>query len=158
MNVLIWLPNFTTWGGKLLTKLVDFPSKWINKKSNSLQKSIRTDKFYTAKIHTRATKLLTITTVIIAKATTIAHVVRSIPQWDTDSGLTVIDNRCSGCMSHISGNFVGELQECKRTIKGFGVKPTTMYTLVPWNEIGKMIKGRYTSSSSQNHNISQREG
>ena len=60
------------------------------------------------------------TTVFLAKSTVVAHAPRSIPQWDTYSGLIGIDNRCSACMSHMSDDFVGDLQECNKTIKGFG--------------------------------------
>ena len=60
------------------------------------------------------------TTVFLTKSTIAAHSPRSIPQWNTDSGLIGIDNRCSTYMSHTSDDFVGDLQECRRTIKGFG--------------------------------------
>ena len=50
------------------------------------------------------------TTVFSAKTTTEAHTPRSISQWDTDSGLKGIDNRCSAFMSRISADFVGELK------------------------------------------------
>ena len=40
--------------------------------------------------------------------------------FDTDSGPIGIDNRCSGCISHLSTDFVGELRTCNRAIKGFG--------------------------------------
>ena len=39
---------------------------------------------------------------------------------DSDSGFIGIDDRCSACMSHGQANFVGYLQEFKRTIKDFG--------------------------------------
>ena len=56
----------------------------------------------------------------IEKTTTEVYAPRSTSQCDTDSGLIGIGNRCSACMSHISANFVGELQKCKRIIKEFG--------------------------------------
>ena len=40
--------------------------------------------------------------------------------FDTDSKPIGIDNRCSACISHDIKDFVGTLQTCNRTIKGFG--------------------------------------
>jgi hypothetical protein len=40
--------------------------------------------------------------------------------FDTDSSLIGIDNRCSGCITHIRTDIPGELVECSRAIKGFG--------------------------------------
>ena len=46
-------------------------------------------------------------------------------QFDTDSAPVGVDNRCTGCISHVAEDFVGPLQECQRTIKGFGGTRTT---------------------------------
>ena len=40
--------------------------------------------------------------------------------FDTDSEWVGVDNRCSGCISHVRSDFVGELRESNRVIKGFG--------------------------------------
>ena len=40
--------------------------------------------------------------------------------FDTDSSPVGVDNRCSGCISHKVTDFIGELVECNRTIKGSG--------------------------------------
>eukprot|EP00978_Attheya_sp_CCMP212_P018474 scaffold50569_cov62-Attheya_sp.AAC.1 len=46
--------------------------------------------------------------------------------FDTDSAPIGIDNRCSGCISHKVGNFIGELKESSsRAIKGIGGTQTT---------------------------------
>ena len=45
---------------------------------------------------------------------------RYVPQWDTDSVIIGIDNRCSGCMSHEAADFTGHLKDSKRVIQGFG--------------------------------------
>eukprot|EP00978_Attheya_sp_CCMP212_P032841 scaffold129914_cov59-Attheya_sp.AAC.1 len=45
--------------------------------------------------------------------------------FDTDSGLIGVDNRCSGCISHIAEDFIGELRDSGRVIKGFGGTKTT---------------------------------
>ena len=39
---------------------------------------------------------------------------------DTESAKIGIDNRCSLCISHIAEDFIGELRESKRKIRGFG--------------------------------------
>jgi hypothetical protein len=40
--------------------------------------------------------------------------------FETDSSLISIDNRCSGCITHIRTNIPGEVVECSRAIKGVG--------------------------------------
>jgi len=40
--------------------------------------------------------------------------------FDTDSELVGIDNRCSGCITHVRSDIPGEVVETNRTIKGFG--------------------------------------
>ena len=41
-------------------------------------------------------------------------------QMDTYSATIGIDNRCTLCISHIAEDFVGELRESRRNIRGFG--------------------------------------
>ena len=41
-------------------------------------------------------------------------------QMDTDSATIGIDNRCTLCISHNAEDFVGELRESRRKIRGFG--------------------------------------
>ena len=67
-----------------------------------------------------AAKILALSSVLTANAVETRPGARTIPQWDTDSGLVGIDNRCSGCMSHLPEDFVGDLRPCSRIIKGFG--------------------------------------
>jgi hypothetical protein len=40
-------------------------------------------------------------------------------QFDTDSETIGIDNQCSGCISHVRDDFVGELRQTDRVVKGF---------------------------------------
>jgi hypothetical protein len=42
-----------------------------------------------------------------------------ITPFDTDTQWIGVDNRCSGCISHIKSDFVGRLNPTTRTIKGF---------------------------------------
>jgi hypothetical protein len=41
-------------------------------------------------------------------------------RFDSDSASIGIDNRCSGCISHVAEDFEGQLHECGRSIRGFG--------------------------------------
>ena len=43
----------------------------------------------------------------------------NITRFDTDSDPIGVDNRCSACISHIPEDFVGDLINSNRTIKGF---------------------------------------
>ena len=45
---------------------------------------------------------------------------------DTDSGSIGVDNRCTACISHDPADFVGELQPCAKSIKGFGGTQTPL--------------------------------
>ncbi len=45
--------------------------------------------------------------------------------FDTDSETVGIDNRCSGCISHIRDDFVGNLRPSNRLVKGFAGSRTT---------------------------------
>jgi hypothetical protein len=60
------------------------------------------------------------TSVFSADVADTTPLARHVPQWDTNSVIIGIDNRCSGCMSHEAADFTGELKDCKRVIKGFG--------------------------------------
>ena len=61
-------------------------------------------------------------TVVVLSATTAAH---NYESFETDSSLVGFDIRCLECISHKVTDFVGELVECHRTIKGFGGTRTT---------------------------------
>ena len=45
--------------------------------------------------------------------------------FDTDSGTVGIDNRASGCFSHVIDDFVGPVRDCNRIVKGFGGSKTS---------------------------------
>ena len=45
--------------------------------------------------------------------------------FDTDSGQVGIDNRASGCFSHVIEDFVGPMRECNKVVKGFGGSRTS---------------------------------
>ena len=44
----------------------------------------------------------------------------NVMPFDSDSAPIGVDNRCTACISHIAEDFIGNLVDSKRTIKGFG--------------------------------------
>ena len=46
-------------------------------------------------------------------------------RFDTDSAPVGIDNRCTGCISHVAEDFVGQLRDSDKSIKGFGGSRTS---------------------------------
>ena len=44
----------------------------------------------------------------------------NVVRFDTDSGPVGIYNRCTGCISHVAQDFIGQLRESGKSIKGFG--------------------------------------
>ena len=44
----------------------------------------------------------------------------NVIRFDTDSAPVGIDNRCTGCISHVAQDFVGPLKDSNKAIKGFG--------------------------------------
>ena len=60
--------------------------------------------------------------VIVLSATTSAQ---NHASFEMDSAPVGVDNRCLGCISHKVTDFIGELVDCNRTIKGFGSTRTT---------------------------------
>ena len=49
--------------------------------------------------------------------------------FDTDSGQVGIDNRASGCFSHVIEDFVGPMRDCNKVVKGFGGSRTSKWEL-----------------------------
>eukprot|EP00978_Attheya_sp_CCMP212_P041919 scaffold246883_cov62-Attheya_sp.AAC.3 len=69
-------------------------------------------------------KMLFVITVVMQVATDLRK--KHSATFDTDSGLMSVDNRCSGCISHIAEDFIGELRDSGQVlIKGFGGTKTT---------------------------------
>ena len=46
-------------------------------------------------------------------------------RFDTDSAPVGIDNRCTGCISHVPEDFIGDLRDSTKSIKGFGGSRTS---------------------------------
>ena len=81
---------------------------------------------------------------------------QNITPFDTDTAMIGIDNRASGCFSHVASDFVGDLRECHRTVKGFGGTSTSNVKMgtLKWSwldDMGKMhthhISDSYYSKS-----------
>ena len=71
--------------------------------------------------------------------------------FDTDSGTVGIDNRASGCFSHVIDDFVGPVRDCKRIVKGFGGSKTSNVKIgtLKWSwEDDKGLKTTHLISNS----------
>jgi hypothetical protein len=65
----------------------------------------------------RHRKIITAMSVLAMRAN--AHTER-MTRFDTDSDVIGIDNRCSGCISHVRDDFIDTLRPTTRVIRGFG--------------------------------------
>ncbi len=70
----------------------------------------------------RKGKVLTCQAVMVYAATAKRS---SMTTFDTDSGDVGIDNRASGCFSHVITDFIGPMRDCNRVVKGFGGSRTS---------------------------------
>ena len=70
----------------------------------------------------RKGKVLTCQAVMVYAATAKRS---SMATFDTDSGEVGIDNRASGCFSHVITDFIGPMRDCNRVVKGFGGSRTS---------------------------------
>ena len=88
-------------------------------------------------------------TLVIMTALAFSAQSKPLPQqersvtFDTDSAPIGVDNRCSGCITHMIGDFEGPVRDCNRAIKGFGGQRITkvqMGTIVwKWEDDGGSI-------------------
>ena len=106
------MENIITKGDKMTNKIIKLKYKNYPKGSRTYNAL--------AKARTRSNTVHAFTTTMANQTSTIKPMARSIPNWDSDSGMIGIDNRCSACMSHIPSDFIGPLHPSDRTIKGFG--------------------------------------
>ena len=49
-----------------------------------------------------------------------AHKRTNLVQFDTDSSSVGINNRCTGCISHVAKDCIGQLHDSGKSIIGFG--------------------------------------
>ena len=101
----------------IIDKVYNYTTNWPTLRPNTSSTGLKT---HTSYKYMRATRLLTLTTVLAAHSIEARPAARSVPQWDTDSAIIGIDNRCSACMSHLPADFIGDLQKYNRIIRGFG--------------------------------------
>ena len=59
-------------------------------------------------------------TAILAMQARTAVAIERIAQFDTDTEWIGVDNRCTGCISHVKNDFVGPFMQSHRIVKGFG--------------------------------------
>ena len=103
-----------------LTKLKNFIAKFKTNKQRPTKTVRHKLERTTTHIYVKAMQIFVMTTVFNAEATSSAYNARTDQQWDSDSVMIGIDNRLSACISYGPADFVGDLQEFTRTIKGFG--------------------------------------
>ena len=70
----------------------------------------------------RKGKLLTCHAVMVFSAAARSS---NVVAFDTDSGEVGINNRASGCFSHVISDFVGPMRDCNKVVKGFGGSRTS---------------------------------
>jgi bacterioferritin-associated ferredoxin len=76
----------------------------------------------------KSTAVLAIMTVMAMDVRT-AVASERITKFDTDSDTIGVDNRCSGCISHVKEDFVGPLRKSNKVVKGFaGTRVTKVKT------------------------------
>ena len=68
----------------------------------------------------RPIQFMAIVAIAMSASNVIENRTNECNPFDTDSGPVGIDNRCSGCITHIRSDIPGEIRECNRAIKGFG--------------------------------------
>ena len=66
--------------------------------------------------------ILTMITVFNAEETSSAYTASTVQQWDSDSGMIGIDNRCLASIFHDPADVLGDVQEFRRNNKDFGGK------------------------------------
>ena len=68
----------------------------------------------------RPIQFMAIVAIAMSASNVIENRTNECNPFDTDSGPVGIDNKCSGCITHIRSDIPGEIRECNRAIKGFG--------------------------------------
>ena len=113
--------NFNKVINRIYNITKEWPSHKIKCKYNNtkVKQSLHHNKYRANRPCRRMAKVLALTTIVVNDAS-IKATARIAPGWDDNSNLVGIDNRCSGCISHRSSDFVGNLTDCHRNIKGFG--------------------------------------
>ncbi|KAL7562425.1 hypothetical protein ACA910_020567 [Epithemia clementina (nom. ined.)] len=67
----------------------------------------------------QTTRFLCVATVFAMAARNDVRSTYSSP-FDTDAQMVGVDNRCSGCITHVRSDIPGDVTPCRRAIKGFG--------------------------------------
>jgi hypothetical protein len=100
---------------RAVTRIVDSCDElgtWITKNIHTSHRNKRQ-----VVTHHRHRKIITAMSVLAMRAS--AHTER-LTRFDTNSDVIGIDNRCSGCISHVQDDFMDTLHPTTRVIRGFG--------------------------------------
>ncbi|KAI2512051.1 hypothetical protein MHU86_2339 [Fragilaria crotonensis] len=79
----------------------------------------------TSSKHDRRLRVIGLALSVLAMNAKTAIATERVAHFDTDSEWVGVDNRCSGCISHVRSDFVSELKASNRVVKGFGGSRTT---------------------------------
>ena len=110
-----------------MKRMISYTNNTINRlviRAENLMQISKRKKKKTTKVRTRLWKSTVIINVAVAMQAKSAAEERTI-QFDTDSVPVGIDNRCSACISHKAEDFIGQLKDSSKSIKGFGGARTT---------------------------------
>jgi hypothetical protein len=75
--------------------------------------------------HDKKSRAIGLALSVLAMNAKTAIATERVAHFDTDSEWIGVDNRCSGCISHVRSDFVSELKASNRVVKGFGGSRTT---------------------------------
>ena len=113
-----WMKRTITMANNMAVRIANDLEKIIqvNRKRPKLRK--KSNRGSNRKQH----KITAFTVLAMQASSTIGE---RVTQFDTDSVPIGIDNRCSACISHKAEDFIGELKDTTKTIKGFAGSRTT---------------------------------
>ena len=109
-------PKWKTWLTVVIKKTWDQGMQYLSKQlgTRERKRSVKRRVRYSPK---RYRRLMTLSAMAMQAGTASYE---NVTRFDTDSAQVGIDNRCTGCISHVAQDFIGPLRESGKTIKGFG--------------------------------------
>jgi hypothetical protein len=106
-----------TWNG--VTTVASTIGDWIERNTRTVKSNhrIRTT-INRRRMKTTTRAMMAMSVLAMQDHATVATERKAV--FDTDSDVVGVDNRCTGCISHIKEDFVGPLTATNRVVKGFG--------------------------------------
>lgn len=112
-----------TW--QAICLLATYFGNWIESNTKPTRRVDRMTATYRRYRSTSSTKAIWVMSAIMAMQARTAVATERVAQFDTDAEWIGVDNRCTGCISHIKSDFVGPLKQSQRVVKGFGGSTVT---------------------------------